>query len=718
MDVQSNRAQRQLRNNLNSPSTVIYPEGMSPKQLRVVSPVIEQKGYYIPTNQQFDNQRARSHSDYDNVAPLNYSNPYNASNRLYYEEQNDYIPRYDRNAGYPPKYENPSMIPRYRNNSYNCDVDFSSEQYYISSEDGRYYGNYRYGMNSSNDISFQNDDNIKVEITERKNDEFLNLNKLKHGIETRTAVMLRNIPNRYSECDLSSVLDSICQGKYTITHMPHDVKSKRNLGYAFIKFNTIDDLINAYTCLEGCYWPNSESKKVCRFSYAHVQASTEENFKKSPTLSKSSPHSSTGPVPRTMSPLGLSRVSPSLSTSLSASNGSTSAPASSATTPTNSPHHLNVNINTVVLSPPRGIQLSDTSSTNHNPIPNSYSFSQTPLYTKTKSTSPPSSLSKRNYFPVSSSTTQYINPSPSFSIDNGDSPASLPPVTRIPLSPPSSASPPPDTTGAFTESPLIHPLSSNYALPSYYTKDTSLYDPYFLPPASRPLESNYLSPPSPTDPEDTFDYYSESQTKEITDSTRNQVQTSLKDPIDTSISNTSRHCSLSPSVSIPISESNNPLYPNSNTYEDPYPRESSTNDCTSLPLSRTPHTITRTPMNPPVSRDQRDYFYNRRSFDQNLSYDTNSRFDSFNGPSISVEPPSGRYGYRTDASPSLFTNDYYPVDRNQEGSFDSYLYPSSPSLDRRIPIPTYTSSYYSNNSSRQATPVQSSAFNYDTNYIE
>ena len=63
--------------------------------------------------------------------------------------------------------------------------------------------------------------------------------------------------------------------------MPLDSKTHRNLGYSFIQFNSINDLITAYenvgvarrhdVQLQGKTWPRSESKKQCRFCYAKIQ---------------------------------------------------------------------------------------------------------------------------------------------------------------------------------------------------------------------------------------------------------------------------------------------------------------------------------------------------------------------------------------------------------------------------------------------------------------
>ena len=86
--------------------------------------------------------------------------------------------------------------------------------------------------------------------------EDVDLAKLRSGEETRSAVMIRNIPNRFSPDELSEILDLFVKGrrggerprvgKYSIINMPLDSKTHRNLGYSFIQFNSINDLITAY----------------------------------------------------------------------------------------------------------------------------------------------------------------------------------------------------------------------------------------------------------------------------------------------------------------------------------------------------------------------------------------------------------------------------------------------------------------------------------------
>ena len=53
--------------------------------------------------------------------------------------------------------------------------------------------------------------------------------------------------------------------------MPIDSRTHRNLGYSFIQFNSVEDLITAYKSLQGKRWPHSESVNTISFCYAKIQ---------------------------------------------------------------------------------------------------------------------------------------------------------------------------------------------------------------------------------------------------------------------------------------------------------------------------------------------------------------------------------------------------------------------------------------------------------------
>ena len=79
-----------------------------------------------------------------------------------------------------------------------------------------------------------------------RRDEDVNIARLKSGEDNRTCVMLRNIPNRYHTENLLNMLTEAVGDHYDIVSIPMDQTTGRNLGYCFVKFDSVDDLIRAY----------------------------------------------------------------------------------------------------------------------------------------------------------------------------------------------------------------------------------------------------------------------------------------------------------------------------------------------------------------------------------------------------------------------------------------------------------------------------------------
>ena len=76
--------------------------------------------------------------------------------------------------------------------------------------------------------------------------EDVNVDKLRSGEDSRTCVMLRNLPNRYHMENLHNMLYEAVGDHYNIVSLPLDSDTHRNLGYCFVKFRSVDDLIRAY----------------------------------------------------------------------------------------------------------------------------------------------------------------------------------------------------------------------------------------------------------------------------------------------------------------------------------------------------------------------------------------------------------------------------------------------------------------------------------------
>ena len=91
--------------------------------------------------------------------------------------------------------------------------------------------------------------------------------KVDAGEDTRTYIMLRNLPNRYRLDQVSAVLESAVGNNFTIVSMPVDPQTSRNLGYCFVQFASTADVAKAYRAVSTV----EMIKSRCRTSHGQKQ---------------------------------------------------------------------------------------------------------------------------------------------------------------------------------------------------------------------------------------------------------------------------------------------------------------------------------------------------------------------------------------------------------------------------------------------------------------
>lgn len=107
-----------------------------------------------------------------------------------------------------------------------------------------------------------------------------------HGAPT--TIMLRNIPNRYSQNSLIGLLDDrgfAC--RYDFVYLPMDFRNGVNLGYAFVNFAEPQDALGAMEAFNGFTGWFYESSKVCEVSWSHPHQGLEEHverYRNSPVM--------------------------------------------------------------------------------------------------------------------------------------------------------------------------------------------------------------------------------------------------------------------------------------------------------------------------------------------------------------------------------------------------------------------------------------------------
>lgn len=108
------------------------------------------------------------------------------------------------------------------------------------------------------------------------------------GREKRTTLMIRNIPNKYTQTMLLEELNEVLHRKFDFFYLPIDFRKKTNMGYAFI--NMIDPVATVVLVKQfhGKGWRSSKSEKICQISYARIQGkhALVEQFRNSTVMSK------------------------------------------------------------------------------------------------------------------------------------------------------------------------------------------------------------------------------------------------------------------------------------------------------------------------------------------------------------------------------------------------------------------------------------------------
>jgi len=112
--------------------------------------------------------------------------------------------------------------------------------------------------------------NVREENTEHL---LLDIEAVKQGCDTRTSLMVRNIPNKYTQTMLLSEFSKSGHGpgKIDFFYLPIDFRNKCNRGYAFINFVDYRDIVSFHNTFNGNSWKVFRSEKICSITYARIQ---------------------------------------------------------------------------------------------------------------------------------------------------------------------------------------------------------------------------------------------------------------------------------------------------------------------------------------------------------------------------------------------------------------------------------------------------------------
>ncbi|KAI1393851.1 RNA recognition motif 2-domain-containing protein [Hypoxylon trugodes] len=99
----------------------------------------------------------------------------------------------------------------------------------------------------------------------------VDIGRIRDGIDVRTTIMLRNIPNKVDQALLKRIVDESSWGKYDFMYLRIDFANDCNVGYAFINFVDPLDIIDFVRARGNQRWNCFKSDKVAEISYATIQ---------------------------------------------------------------------------------------------------------------------------------------------------------------------------------------------------------------------------------------------------------------------------------------------------------------------------------------------------------------------------------------------------------------------------------------------------------------
>ena len=103
----------------------------------------------------------------------------------------------------------------------------------------------------------------------------LDLARIAAGEDRRTTLMIKNIPNKYTQKMLLTLMEErfarFQPFPFDFFYLPIDFKNRCNVGYAFINMTTPHAIPTLVEEFHGRRWPKFNSEKVCRIAYARIQ---------------------------------------------------------------------------------------------------------------------------------------------------------------------------------------------------------------------------------------------------------------------------------------------------------------------------------------------------------------------------------------------------------------------------------------------------------------
>ena len=101
----------------------------------------------------------------------------------------------------------------------------------------------------------------------------LDVGRALSGADPRTTLMIKHIPNKYTQKMLLAAIDAVpgAPGTYDFFYLPIDFKNRCGVGYAFINLTRPHHIARLVARFHGKRWDRFNSEKVCEIAYARIQ---------------------------------------------------------------------------------------------------------------------------------------------------------------------------------------------------------------------------------------------------------------------------------------------------------------------------------------------------------------------------------------------------------------------------------------------------------------
>ncbi|KAK6349684.1 hypothetical protein TWF696_005963 [Orbilia brochopaga] len=106
---------------------------------------------------------------------------------------------------------------------------------------------------------------------DKSNANYVDIAAIKAGKDLRTTIMVRNIPNRLGQDTILAWLDETSFRRYDFAYLRIDFSNGCNMGYCFVNFLEISDVVNFLEARVGSPWPHYHSHKRVGVWYADMQ---------------------------------------------------------------------------------------------------------------------------------------------------------------------------------------------------------------------------------------------------------------------------------------------------------------------------------------------------------------------------------------------------------------------------------------------------------------